>query len=378
MMQARAWTIAAVLLGAAPGGNPARAEEARRPVATHEAARVLVGNTLVYTKADRDGDEETVYFRLDGSGLAATRGEHGLSEARPIIWATMSDGQFCVADSGRKIWDGDCGTLSIDGDAATLAPANGPAWSGKLLAGDARHLDPATAGQQRLDGEAAIRPLTGNTLVFIPMGGRREYLAFHFLADGTVRRAQNDEPDFDNWVLHRDESWSIRKKDGALCLRGGEWKQDYCAAITVTGDLVALKSEGAGLTHGRLLPGDARNLSPAAAAATKAMMDRLTGHTLLLVRPEAVSAKKDVAIYFQRGGVGQARERSGGGPDVSKPVKWLLQPGGKLCVVDDGRKFGNGDCAALSIEGELVVLEGQGRPKIAGRLLRGKVALPKE
>lgn len=376
MMRVRAWMIAAALL-AAPGGSPARAEEAPRPVVPHEAARLLVGNTLVYTKTGRDG-EETVYFRLDGSGLAATHGEHGPGEARPIQWATMSDGQFCIADRGRKIWDGDCGSLSIDGDAATLAPASGPAWTGKLLAGDARHLDPVTAGQQRLVGAAAVGALTGNTLVFIPMGGSREYLAFHFLADGTVRRGQNDDPDFDNWVLHRDERWSIREDDGALCLHGGESKQDYCAAITVTGDLVALTSAGARMTHGRLLPGDARNLSPAAEAATNAMMDRLTGHTLSFVRPDDASPKKEVAIYFQRGGAGSARERSGGGPGAAKPVKWLMQPGGKLCIVDDGRKFGNGDCAALSIDGDTVTLNGQGRPTITGRLLRGKVTLPKE
>lgn len=360
--------VTAMSVSAYFGTALAQVKEEGRPVLAPEAARLLVGNTLVYAKEDQSGEEMEmgVYLRLDGSGLAASRKADGAREPRHIRWATLSDGQFCVSDVGRKPSDGDCGILSIDGATAALTPRSGRAWSGKVLEGDAWKLDGATLAEVKFVGRAATKALIGNTLVFIPYGGGREYMAYYFLANGRMRRAHNDQPYFDHWVLQPDETWSVRGKDEHLCFSGGMWGEDYCVGVAVAGNLVTLWTKNAGPVHGELRKGDARNLSPAASTAIKKMGDALAGNTLLL-RASDRQATTDSIIYFQRNGFGRAKW----GGEAPRPIKWLIQLDGKLCLVEQRLKFRDQNCATLSIDGDAVTFATPDRPAIPGRILRG-------
>lgn len=367
MTKIRPWMVWAAILGFSHGAGAAKdAQEDRRPLVAHHAVGALIGNTLVYAKPDKSGVETAVFLWLDGTGWAATRGADGATEARIVRWVNLSDGQFCVTDIGRKSWEGDCGILTVDGARATLAPKTGPVWPGQILEGDAWKLDPARGSGERLVGKAAVAALVGNTIIFIPQGGSREYRAQLFVADGTVRQALNDQPDFDHWALLPDERWSIRGKDDQLCFSGGGVKEDFCATVSIAGDLVTLRHARAGALHAKLVQGDARDLSPAVDAANRKLAAALVGRTLLLKAADR-QAKTDRRIYFQRGGTGLAKR----GDRAIEPMQWLLQRNGKLCVAERRLKFRDGDCTRLSIDGDRVTLQTPDRPAIPGRLIKG-------
>jgi hypothetical protein len=370
MMSIRALFLAAFL--ALAGTALAQAAQAI-PVVADEAARILVGNTLVYAKPGRPEEETAVYLLPDGTGRAATRRGGDTGAAKPVQWSILSDQSFCVADVGRQPWDGDCGALSVDGDAVTLAPADGPAWSGKMLQGDAWALDPATTSQARLAGKAAVKALVGNTLVFTPLGGTREYEAFYFLPGGILRRASQDitgsEPDFTHWSPESDERWVLRSEDDHLCLVGdkaGPGKQEYCPSVSISGDLVTLTNEGTDPSHGKLLVGDARNLSPAATAAVQATADALLGNTIVFQIPGR-PADEEAVLYFQPGGAGRGKKPTGG----SEPIQWRLRMDGTLCIANDGARFHEQDCVAIAITGDAATMTSAGRPVISARILKG-------
>lgn len=359
--------IGAVLPGIALiGGFAANAQEGRHALVGHDAVRALIGNTLVYVRADQPGAETGVFVDLDGTGWAVTRRPDGAGAVRAIRWANFSDGGFCITDPGHNAWDGDCGKLALDGSLATLTPAAGPAWPGRMLEGDPWGLDAARPSAPPVSGKAAIRRLIGNTVVFIPEGGGREYRAHYFMADGTAKRAHNEQPDFNNWVLQPDERWSFRDDDDRLCLSGGGWKEELCAGIAIAGDLVTFHHLRAGPRHARLLLGDARNLSPQAEAAARKTVDALVNHSLWLTAADR-QASTDSIIYFMRDGSGRAKR--GGGAAV--PIKWLVQREGKLCVVERRLDFRDDDCSFLSIDGNQARLSIPGRPTISGQLSKG-------
>lgn len=361
MMISAAWLAIALICISA-----ANAQDERHPLVGHRAVRALIGNTLVYGKADEPGTETGVFVNLDGTGWAVTRTPRSVGPAHAVRWANFSDGVFCITYPGREPWDGDCGKLALDGSLATLTPADGPVWSGRMLEGDAWALDPASLPEPPVSGKAAIRRLVGNTVVFMPEGGGREYRAHYFMADGTARRAHNEQPDFDNWVLQPDERWSFRDDDDRLCLSGGGWKEELCAGIAIAGDLVTFHHLRAGPLHARLLPGDARNLSPQAEAAARKTADALVNHSLWLTAADR-QASTDSIIYFMRDGSGRAKR--GGGAAV--PIKWLVQREGKLCVVERRLDFRDDDCSFLSIDGNQARLSIPGRPTISGQLSKG-------
>lgn len=359
--------VGAALLGVSLiASYAANAQEDRHALAGHDAVRALIGNTLVYARADQPGAETGVFVDLDGTGWAITRRPDDAGTARAIRWANSSDGMFCIADPGRKAWDGDCGKLVLEGSLATLTPAGGPAWPGRMLEGDPWRLDPARPSAPPVSGKAAIRRLIGNTAVFIPEGGGREYRAHYFMADGTARRAHNEQPDFDNWVLQPDERWSFRDGDDRFCLSGGGWKEEFCAGIAIAGDLVTFHHLRAAPLNARLLPGDARNLSHQAEAAARKTADALVNHSLWLKAADR-QATTDSIIYFMRDGSGRAK-RAGG---AAVPIKWLVQREGKLCVVERRLDFRDDDCSFLSIDGDQARLSMPGRPTISGRLSKG-------
>ena len=365
--QATIGAIAAVALGLAnPAGNGVHAQEQPQPKLRHDAARMLIGNTLVYAKPDQPGTETGVYLRLDGTGLAAARGPDGIGKSRSIRWANVSDGKFCVTDVGRKPWDGDCGVLTVDGTHVTLAPTGGPVWAGRVLEGDGWELDPATLGQDKLSGRAAIQALIGNTLVFIVEGGNREYRAHYFMANGKVRRAHNDQPDFNNWALQPDERWTIRGRDDQLCLSGGAWKEVLCVGVSIAGDLVTLWHDRIGPFHAKLVSGDARNLSSAAEEAAERTARLLTGHSIVLKAADRQAAT-DRILYFRRGGTGRAKR---GGRETTA-FKWLLRRDGTLCIDKQPGEYRDGDCTTLMITGDVVTLSAPGRPAISGRIVKG-------
>lgn len=359
--------VGAALLGVSLiASYAANAQEDRHALAGHDAVRALIGNTLVYARADQPGAETGVFVDLDGTGWAITRRPDDAGTARAIRWTSFSDGKFCITDPGRKAWNGDCGKFALEGSLATLTPAGGPAWPGRMLEGDPWRLDPARPSAPPVSGKAAIRRLIGNTAVFIPEGGGREYRAHYFMADGTARRAHNEQPDFDNWVLQPDERWSFRDGDDRFCLSGGGWKEEFCAGIAIAGDLVTFHHLRAGPLNARLLPGDARNLSHQAEAAARKTADALVNHSLLLKAADR-QASTDSIIYFMRDGSGRAKR--GGGAAV--PIKWLVQREGKLCVVERRLNFRDNDCLFLSIDGDQARLSIPGRPTIPGRLSKG-------
>lgn len=347
-------------------GFAANAYQERHPLVGRQAVRVLIGNTLVYVKSDQPGVETGVFFDLDGTGWAITRTPDDAGTVRAIRWGNFSDGTFCISDPRRNAWDGDCGKLALDGSLATLTPASGPAWPGRTLEGDAWALDPAGASAPPVRGRAALRRLIGNTAVFIPEGGGREYRAHYFMADGTARRAHNEQPDFDNWVLQPDERWSFRDSDNRICLSGGGWKKELCTGLAIAGDLVTFDHPRAGPLHARLLPGDARNLSPQAEAAARKTADALVNHSLWLKAADR-QADVDSIIYFMRNGSGRTKWR----PGAANPIKWVVQLGGKLCVVEHHLNFRDGDCTFLTIDGDRARLSIPGRPTITGLLSKG-------
>lgn len=369
-MRTRTWVIAAILSGLAQaGGIAARAAEPAPPQAdwaSWAAFRALVGHTLVYAKPDRPDRETGVFLRLDGTGTAVTRGPDGTGEPRPIRWAQLSDGQFCITDAGRRLWDGDCGKLSVDGMTATLTPASGPAWSGRILDGDAWKLDPSARADDRLAGRAAIEALVGNTMLFISYAGDKAYRAHYLMADGKARRAHNDQPDFNNWALQPDEKWSIRGPADQLCFSGGAWKETFCSTLSIAGDLITMHDDRVGPLHAMLLKGDARNLSPAAEAAVGKKAAALVDHSLLLTAAER-GAKTDSTLYFMRKGSGRAKWRAG----APVPIKWMIQLDGKLCVVEQPRDYRDQNCTALAIDGDAVTLSGPDRAPITGRIVKG-------
>lgn len=367
-------TAAVALVSAHSGAGPAQAEE-ETLAGRERAVRLLIGNMLVYAKPDHAGEETGVYFRLDGTGLAATRNGSDTGTPRPIRWALLSDGQFCITGIDRKPGDGDCAVLSIDGDVTKLQPAAGPEWAARRLIGDAWNLDPATRHQDARSGKAAIDALVGNTLVLIPMGGKRETAALYLLADGTVRRASNEQPDFSNWVLQPEEHWSARGKDD-LCISGKVGEPVYCAAVSVAGDLVTLRHQQAGLHFGNLLRGDARNLSSAASAAVERTRRALIGHTLRFQRPDRPAGRQDVALYFGKDGGGRIMAADKDVAPASRPIQWLLRLDGTLCVAEGRVSFRDFNCHALSIDGDSVTIigeDGKDRDKVTipGRLTKG-------
>jgi len=367
MTKIRAWIAGATMMVLAHvAGLAAHAQGAPPPRTGFDAVRELVGNTLVYAKPGQPNAETGVFLRLDGTGFAVTRGRGDAGEPRAIRWASVSDGRFCVTDVGHEPWDGDCGVLSVDGMRASLTPKSGPVWPGRVLAGDAWTLDLATASAARFEGKAAIAALVGHTMIFGPTGGKGEDRAHFIMANGTARRAHNDQPDFDHWALQADERWSIRGADDQLCFSGGAWKEDFCATVSIAGDLVTLRHARAGPLHARLVQGDARNLAPAADVANRALAAALVGRTLLL-KAAARQATTDSRLYFQRNGASLAKR----GDRAIEPMQWLLQRDGKLCVAERRRAFRNSDCTTLSIYGDGVTLKAPGRPAIPGRLLQG-------
>ncbi len=366
-MKIRMRAMAAILLGFAQMGSlAARAGEPEQPQADWAAFRPLIGHTLVYAKPDRPGEEKGVFLRLDGTGKAATRGPDGAGEPRPIRWMTTSSGQFCVTDVGTKLWDGDCGWLSIDGLTATLTPASGPVWPGRVLEGDAWNLDPSARSGDRLAGRAAIEALVGNTILAIGYGSADAHRAHYLMADGKARRAHNDQPYFNNWALLPDEKWSIRGPADQLCFSGGGWKEVSCSTVSIAGDLITMHYEKYGPVHALLVKGDARNLSPAAEIASRKKADALVGHSILLKAADR-GAKTDSTLYFMRKGSGLAK-RGDGAP---VPIKWMVQLDGKLCVVEQPRDFRDERCTTLAIDGDAVTLSAPDRAPIAGRLLKG-------
>lgn len=357
---------AAILSAAAATPVTASAQEDRQVLVSHDAVRALIGNTIVYSTPGQGSRQTGVFLLLDGTGWAAVRGDNQASGIQAIRWANYSDGTFCVTGTGNEPRLNDCGVLSIRGTRVTLAPASGPVWSGTVLEGDPWQLDPGSRSSQMLAGRDAIGALVGNTLVFIPYGGGREYRAQLFMADGTVRRAHNDRPDFDHWALQPDERWSIGGDGDRLCLNGGAWTEELCTTLSVAGDLVTLGHARVGPLHGMLLQGDARNLSHAAEARAAQLADALAGKSILLKAADRQAAT-DSIMFFRPDGSGLAKWRQG----APKPTKWLVQLDGRLCITEQRLEFRNDDCAALSIDGDAVTLASLGRPTISGTLLNG-------
>lgn len=366
-MKIRLRAMTAILLAVAQVGSvSARAGEPEPPPADWGALRPLIGHTLVYAKPDRPGEETAVFLRLDGTGKALTHGPDGAGEPRPIRWVTLSDGQFCVTDVGRQPWEGDCGRLAVDGATATLTPASGPVWPGRVLDGDAWNLEPSARSDDRRVGRAAIEALVGNTMLVIGYGSADAHRAYYLMAGGKARRADNDQRDFDNWALQPDEKWSIRGAADQLCFSGGGWKELSCSTVSIAGDLITLHYEKFGPLHAQLVKGDARNLSPAAEAVSRKKAAALIDHSILLKAADR-GAKTDSMIYFMRKGAGRAKR----GDAASAPIKWMVRLDGKLCVVEQPLDFRDQNCTTLAIDGDTVTLAAPDRAPIAGRILKG-------
>lgn len=373
MMGFQTLMMVAAMAGAITTGvGQAQAGDAPQPPITHDEVSALVTNTLVYSKPDHPGETTAAYLRPDGTGLAATRDGNGMGEVRRIQWAILSDQRFCIANAGRKPWEGDCGTLSVEGEDAMLVPAEGQRWPGKLLQGDAWSLDAPT---RKLTGRAAVEALVGNTFLLMPLGGGRASTAIYLLPDGTVRRGADglDDggvPEFTNWVLQAPERWSLRESDGSLCIgdvEPGTGRPDYCAAVSLAGDTVVFRDNANHrLLYGTLLQGDARSLSPAASAAVKEMEDALVGNTLMLANPA-----EETIVYFQADGTGRVHRRGGVTGDEANPFHWLLRTDGSLCIAEGDAKFHEVDCGAISVVGDAVTLKGPGGPAVSGRILKG-------
>ena len=363
--------VAAMAGAITPGVGQAQADTPHPPT-IHDAVSALVTNTLVYSKPDHPGETTAAYLRPDGTGLAATRDGKDMGGVRRIQWAILSDQRLCIANVGRKPWEGDCGTLSVEGEDAVLVPAEGQHWPGKLLQGDAWSLDAPT---RKLTGRAAIEALIGNTFLLMPLGGGRPSTAIYLLADGTVRRGADDlddggVPEFTNWVLQTPERWSLRESDGSFCISDvepGTRRPDFCAAVSLAGDTVIFRyGPNHRLLHGKLLQGDARSLSPAASAAVKAMQDTLVGNTLVLANPA-----EETIVYFRAEGAGRVQRRGGATGDEARPFRWLLRTDGSLCIAEGKAKFHDVDCGVISVVGDAVTLKGPGGSVVSGRILKG-------
>ncbi len=231
---------------------------------------------------------------------------------------------------------------------------------------DAWQLDPATTSEKKLVGRAAISAIVGNTVVILSAGDKRETSAQYYMANGKMRRARNEQPNFDNWDLEPEEKWSVREEADQLCISGGGWKEDLCLGIAVTGDRVTLKDNRIGLIHGMILKGDARNLSSAAGKANKAKARALVGNTLFLKAADR-QADTDSVIYFLSDGVGRAKR----GHAAAVPIKWMLQLNGNLCIVEVEREFRDNSCTSLSIDGSAATLAAPDRAEIRGQILKG-------
>lgn len=357
---ALAATVSALAVGAA-----ARAADAPGTIDGWPAVEALVGNTLVVARPDQPGGESAVFVLPDGTGRVAMRKGGVADPPRPVQWALRSDGLFCVSDPSGAASDGDCVTLSIAGDTATLAPKDGPAATGKVLPGDAWQLDPAAGAKGTATGKAAARSLIGNTLIVTPTGASNEVAAFHFAADGTGRSAWQEA------ALGMPDAfrWSVRD-DGRLCLtsaRTPTGSDGDCVTVSITGDRVAMARQGGRSTYGRILQGDARGLA-SATPATKAMVDALAGNTLVFARPDRPG--EETAFYLQADGTGRALQ--GGGQGKPEPVRWSLWNDGRFCVFSAGAKAPlEGDCATLSVAGDSVTFMAPGRPAMSGRILKG-------
>lgn len=356
------WTRGLVLaaVSALVVGAAARAADTPGSIAGWSAVEALVGNTLVVTRPDQPGGESAVFVLPDGTGRVATRQGGAADPPRTVQWSFRSDGLFCVSDPSGTAADGDCVTLSIAGDTATLAPKDGPAATGKVLRGDAWQLDPAGA-KSTVTGKAAGRLLAGNTVVLMPLGGSGEVAAFYFLADGTGRSTRQDNvsdtPDAFRWSL---------RDDGRLCFTDGKAAADGdCVTVSIIDDRVTLAGRDGRAAYGRLLDGDARGLAPPTPA-TKAAVDALAGNTLVFARPDRSG---ETVLYLQADGTGRAAQ---GGEGKAQPVQWSLRNDGRFCVFPaEAKAPKEGDCATISVTGDSVNLTAPGQPAMAGKLLKG-------
>ncbi|WP_343714557.1 hypothetical protein [Inquilinus sp.] len=357
----RGLALAAAAVSALAVGAAARAADAPGTIDGWRAVEALIGNTLVVTQPGQPGGESAVFMLPDGTGRVAERKGGVADPPWAVQWAFRSDGLFCVSDPSGTAADGDCVTLSIAGDTATLAPKDGPAATGKVLHGDAWQLDPAGA-KSPVTGKAAGRLLAGNTVILMPLGGSGEVAAFYFLADGTGRSTRQDDaadtPDAFRWSL---------RDDGRLCFTdtGKAAADEDCLTVSITGDRVVLAGRDGRAAYGRLLDGDARGLAPATPA-TRTMVEALAGNTLVFNRPDRSG---ETALYLQADGTGRAAR---GGEGGAQPVRWTLRNDGRFCVFPAQAKAPQeGDCATLSIVGDSVTFQAPGRPAMSGKLLKG-------
>jgi hypothetical protein len=107
-------------------------------------------------------------------------------------------------------------------------------------------------------GKAAIKALIGNTLVFTTPDDPGVKVSLYVLADRTGRYAKDGG---DTTEKPESVQWSVRE-DGMFCVAAtGATPQDGdCAAISIAGDDVTLKSKNDPAIAGKLLKGNPRKL----------------------------------------------------------------------------------------------------------------------
>ena len=106
--------------------------------------------------------------------------------------------------------------------------------------------------------KAAVKALIGNTLVFTTPDDPGVKVSLYVLADRTGRYAKDGG---DTTEKPESVQWSIRE-DGMFCVAavGATPGDGDCAAISIAGDTVTLKSKNDPAISGKILKGNPRKL----------------------------------------------------------------------------------------------------------------------
>lgn len=340
----------------------------------------LVGRTLVTVAPGRTLEETASYIQSDGTGWIAERRGGVTEKPRAMRWFHRSDDKFCVTSPGAAMADAGCSTLSIEKDIATLIEADGSARPGKILPGEAWNLEERATGKEvrSLTGRAAANAVIGNTFIVNTIGGDTQTAVYYLQAGGAGQLLLENQGSNERNVMPASPKpmrWEL-SDDGEICtILVGVDDDLACDMVSIVGDRATWRSKKGYTLYGRILEGDARNLSTASIASTTRMVDAMAGNTLVVVPPG--HGGDETAFYLLPDGSGYTGKRRDNSTDAPTPIQWMVRKDRKLFCVTDVRRavrdgsFTEDECFGISVRGVAATLTLKSGLAMPGKILKG-------
>lgn len=225
-----------------PHGLEARARgQAPQRLQGAEAARALVGNTLVLVATGSRQQHGAYHLMADGSGQWVqdedSFGDYvGQAPIKAMRWRIDTQGHLCTAWPRGE----DCQTVAITGDRVVLH-LDATVFTGVLEAGDTRHLAPGAMQQS----QQMLQAFTDATLTTAP-AQQADARAYYLGADGQgqeIKRVQGQ------WTSTRTIQWMFRPDRRWLCISTlpprspPQFPASNCTPVALSGSKVSLAPE---------------------------------------------------------------------------------------------------------------------------------------